>query len=1216
LRLAGVLCVVVVGSLFGMVGVAFAGSPWWHVISVSRPTDLHAGAARDEVQELAVDPETDFTLSVRTPAAEGGMETVAGVFATEPLAASEGLPQPTAANIQTALEGVYGAGNVVVTGGPGGSAPLLVHSVGVNELVVSVGAHGTASTRVVTEGASDGSIVVIASDVGDAEVNGAKSPVVISDVVPPGLKAVGIYGRKPHGASQTLFEPLECSSVTLSCSYSGTLPPFDEIEVRIPVVVEPGARTGEENVVSLSGGEAPSVSVAHPVVINSAPAPFGVEDYELDNEEVGGALDAQAGSHPFQQTSTIALNTATATYNSAQSSALAKDLSFKWPAGLIGDPTPFPQCTLAQFFTKACPAASVLGVATSVIDEPGVIGVTNVIVPLVNLEPAFGEPARLAFLPDGTPVSVGASVRTGEDYGITVNVQNITQIITFLSSEVTVWGVPGSPAHDAMRTEGCQREERGYTPQEVINERLTPCEPLDENDPPPFLTLPTACTGPLETTVQGDSWIEPKPAGEEPVLATFKMPALDGCNRLAFSPSIKVTPDGTAGSTATGLTVDEHVPQQSTLDANGLAEAAVKGLSVTLPAGVQVNPSSGDGLLACSQEQIALASAAITGCPEAAKVATVKVKVPVLAAPLEGAAYIAAQNENPFGSLMAMYIYAENPAEGVRVKAAGQVFENPENGQLTARFERDPAFNGKPLSFQFLPDAPVEDVELHFFGGERAPLATPAHCGAYTTTASFVPWSAEPSDEAALTAGSSSTFDITSGPHGSSCPGASLPFAPSLTGGVTNINAGAFSPLTTTISRGDGEQNLASVQLHMPPGVEGLLSSVKLCPETQANEGTCGPESQIGETTVSAGVGNEPVAVKGGRVYITEKYEGAPFGLSIVNPVKAGPFDLEHDTSNPNNDPACDCLVVRARIEINPESGELTVTTNQAGPHAIPHIIDGIPVQIKKVNVLVNREHFAFNPTSCNPLAMTGTIAGVEGASQPVSVPFQVTNCTRLNFNPKITVNDTAHASKAEGEGLVFKISYPKGAMGSQSWLNEAKFDIPKQLPARLGTLQQACLANTFEHNRPACPKASIIGHAIVHTQVIPVPLEGPVYFVSYGNAKFPDAVIVLKGYGITIEQHGETFIKNGITSATFRNIPDVPFENLQVTIPTGPYSEFGANLPNNSYNFCNRKLTLPTLFKASNGQEIHQTTPITTTNCPTPHKHGTKKHATKKHKK
>jgi hypothetical protein len=301
---------------------------------------------------------------------------------------------------------------------------------------------------------------------------------------------------------------------------------------------------------------------------------------------------------------------------------------------------------------------------------------------------------------------------------------------------------------------------------------------------------------------------------------------------------------------------------------------------------------------------------------------------------------------------------------------------------------------------------------------------------------------------------------------------------------------------------------------------------------------------------------------------------------------------------------------VRAKIAVNPETGALTVTTG-----AIPQQIDGIPVQIKKVNVIVNRPDFTFNPTNCEPLAITGTLTGYENTSQTLTTPFQATNCALLKFQPEIHVATAGHATKANGESLTFKISYPHNSMGHQTWLRETKFDIPKQLPARLSTIQKACLASVFEHNRPACPQASIIGHATVHTQVLPVPLEGPLYFVSYGSTKFPDAVLVLKGYGITLEQHGETFInkKTGVTSATFRNIPDAPFETLEVTVPQGPYSEFGTNLPNNSYNYCGRKLTMPTLFKAQNGQTIHQNTPITITNCPKP-KHKTKHHTTKHH--
>jgi len=365
-------------------------------------------------------------------------------------------------------------------------------------------------------------------------------------------------------------------------------------------------------------------------------------------------------------------------------------------------------------------------------------------------------------------------------------------------------------------------------------------------------------------------------------------------------------------------------------------------------------------------------------------------------------------------------------------------------------------------------------------------------------------------------------------------------------------------------------------------------------------------------------VGGHPYTVTGGKAYITESFEGAPYGLSIVNPAKAGPFDVEHDTSNPAQDPACDCLVVRAKVAVDTRTAALTVTTATTGPHKIPTVLDGIPLEIQHVNVTVNRPGFTFNPTSCDPLAVSSTITGLEGASSTLSVPFQVTNCAALKFAPKVQISAGGHASKVNGASLAFRISYPAHAMGKEAWFGEAKFDLPKQLPARLETLQQACLASVFENDRKACPKASIIGHAVVHTEVLPVPLTGSVYFVSYGGAKFPEAVMVLQGYGVTVELHGETFIdkKTGVTSATFRNTPDVPFESIEVTIPTGRYSEFAANLPKDNYDLCGHKLTVPTLFKAQNNLEIHQNTPVTLTGCTT-HKHTTHKktkHTNKKH--
>ena len=374
-------------------------------------------------------------------------------------------------------------------------------------------------------------------------------------------------------------------------------------------------------------------------------------------------------------------------------------------------------------------------------------------------------------------------------------------------------------------------------------------------------------------------------------------------------------------------------------------------------------------------------------CPDASKIGEATIKTPILPNPIEGAAYLAAQESNPFGSLIASYIIAEDPVSGVLIKLAGAISFNSETGQITSTFSNSP-------------QAPFEDAELHFFGEQRAPLATPAHCGSYTTTASFTPWSGD------QPVSSSSTFQITSGPNGSPCPRSSLPFTAFLTGGATNIKAGSFSPLTTTIGREDGQQNIQSVQLHLPPGLSGMLTGVTLCPEPQADEGTCPAGSLIGETTVSVGVGGEPYSVKGGKVYLTGPYQGAPFGLSIVNPAKAGPYDLENHT-------ACDCVLVRAKIEVDPHTAALTVTTDSSGPYAIPTIIEGIPLQIKHVNVLINRPSFTFNPTSCNPMSITGAISSDEGATSPVSVPFQVTNCAVLKFAPAFSVSTGAHTSKA-----------------------------------------------------------------------------------------------------------------------------------------------------------------------------------------------------------
>jgi hypothetical protein len=1220
-------------GVFGTsVPAAGAASAWWQLGSGARPSYLHHGEGKlgqPQVQEI-VSPLVEFEGSPQTAFGftVGGVES--GVFATEALAPVVEAKALTLANVRVALEAAYGAGTVEVScEAPVSVAAAVGCDVGVANAVTfkvttaggstpitspleGVGLTPGPEVKVISPGTpavADGEIVATAENLGDANVEGGVSPVVIADKLPAGLKAVGISGWKtgPGAAAQKPVQ-LSCDLRALSCTVDEKLVPYEQVELRISVVVEEGAHSGELNEVVVSGGGTRGASFRQPVTINPAQTPFGVESYSLTGEEEGGGPSTQAGAHPFQLTTTLALNEGPEENPLDEKlkvfpAGSPKDTVFKWPAGLIGNPQATPTCPLGQFLTKVrteenlCSPQTAVGVAVVTVDEPAIIGAATFTLPLFNLEPNKGEPARFGFnvLAGDAPVVIDTAVRTGGDYGITVSSNNITQTAGFLSAKVTVWGVPGDARHDSQRGWGCLYEAREATFEHV------PCNALGESHPKPFLTSPTSCGGALQSTLEADSWTAPG-AFTAPIVSS--MPALAGCNRLPFSASISATPDGQAASTPTGLNVDVHVPQEVSENAEGLAGSNVRDITVQFPEGVVINPASADGLQACPESEVGLQpglgeegellfSPVLPEpfCPDASKVGTVTIKTPLLpkGQNVEGALYLAdpAPNgeggQNPFNSLIATYIIAKDPTSGTLVKLPGSVSLDPNTGRITATFENNPQ-----LAF--------EDAEIHLFGGERAPFATPAHCGTYTTNATFTPWSGtEP-------VSSQSSFQVTSGPNGSPCPPASLPFRPSLAAGTTNINAGAFSPLTTTITREDGNQNIGKVQLHMPPGLSGILSGIPLCGEAAANAGTCAQASLIGHTIVSVGLGGDPFSVTGGEVFLTEKIAGspadAPFGLSIVNPAVAGPFNLGK-------------VIVRATIEVDPHTAALTVTTTE-----IPHILDGIPLQIKHVNVTIDRAGFTFNPTNCAPQQVTGTIGSVEGASSPVAVPFQVTNCASLKFAPKFTVTTAGKNSKAGGATLTAKLSEPAGAQGTQANITRVKVDLPKQLPSRLTTLQKACTNTQFEANPANCPKESKIGYAKVTTPLLPVPLEGPAIFVSHGGEAFPSLTMVLQGYGVTIDLVGTTFISSkGITSTTFKTVPDVPFNAFQLTLPQGKFSALAANVPAKAhYSLCGQTLSMPTEFLAQNGAKINQTTKVSVTGC-AKKKAAKKKHKSKQHK-
>jgi hypothetical protein len=944
------------------------------------------------------------------------------------------------------------------------------------------------------------------------------------------------------------------------------------------VRADEGAVSGV-NHAEASGGTAPIAHLKRAVPIGAAAPAFGVEDFSVVPEEERGAIDVQAGSHPFQLTTTFALNQTLSPYKPP---ALPRNISFKLPAGLVGNATAVPQCTDQEFAAivkegtgNGCPQGTAVGVASITVDEPAGLELQTIAVPLFNLTPKIGEPARFGFEFAHAPVTLDTSVRSGSDYGVTATVSNITELANFLSSSVTFWGVPGDSRHDNARGWGCLR---GGT---LVLHRV-PCEPTSAAQPPPFLTLPTACSLPFTASVEGVSWpTQASPAGIP--LATgehgtyslqdeFERPlSIAGCNKLSFSPSIEVQPDVQSASTPSGLTVRVKVPQEVNEDPLGLASSSVKDTTVALPEGMELNAAGAGGLESCSESEVGFHEIGSDGtarftptlpspfCPDAAKVGTVRFKVPLIKHPLDGAVYLASQNANPFGSLVALYIVAKDPVSGILVKLAGEVHLT-DTGQIITTLKN-------------APQAPLEEAEFHLFGGDRAPLATPGLCRRYTTQASFAPWSGNPP------VGSASSFEVKSGPHGGACQDP-LPFAPSLAAGSTNIQAGAFTPFTSTISREDGNQDIQSVQLRMPPGFSGMISSITPCGEAQANAGTCGPESLVGHTIVSVGVGGNPFTVTGGQVFLTGPYKGAPFGLSIVNPAKAGPFDLGK-------------VVVRAKLDIDPVTAQVIVTTDTSPPYAIPHILKGIPLAIKRVNVTIDRPGFTFNPTNCSPLGIAASMESAQGAAATTTVPFQVTNCATLKFGPKFSAATNGTTSKLNGASLNVKLTYPRGPQGAQANIAKVKVELPTQLPSRLTTLQKACLAKVFEANPANCPSQSVIGHAIVHTQVLPVPLTGPAYFVSHGGEAFPSLTIILQGDNITIRLTGKTLIRKGITSTTFAATPDVPFESFELNLPQGKYSALAANT-----SLCRSKLIMPTEFTAQNGMKLKQRNVIHVQNC------------------
>jgi hypothetical protein len=1030
----------------------------------------------------------------------------------------------------------------------------------------------------------EGQVIIVASNLGDEPAQASsEEPIKFAIGLPEGLTVTQLTG------SGCVQETLQCSAST------GLLNPYEDTIVSLRVKA---SAAGVWPVgVNVEGGGAGKTSRTL-TVRSGEPAGFGVEEYALEPFNENGTPATLAGAHPFQLTTTLVMNQTITASAGRQPVALPRDFTFNLPPGLVGNPNAAAQCAMVDFFalvfeTNLCGPGSVVGVATVTADEPKTLKTFTRSVPVFNLVPSNGEPARFGFEVAGKiPIVIDTSVRSGQDYGVNVSVQNATQTAGLLSSEVTFWGVPADPRHDNARGWECVMG--GFFHKQAGKE----CPETSGLREEPFLSLPTSCASvpqsePVIFPMGMVSWAEPGSVlGAEYAWMNNEAQLLgfQDCGGLEFEPSILITPQESVASTPTGLDVSVRVPQAGTLAPAGRAQADVRDTTVTLPQGVALSPAAANGLEACSETQVGYTginpvtrseefNSGEAACPKGSKVGTVKVKTPLLSHELEGGVYLASPapngepGRNPFDSLIALYIVAEDPVSGVLVKLAGEGHVDEGSLQITT-------------SFKNTPQVPFEELYMHLFGGQRASVTTPETCGSYATSALFVPWSApEMSVPAPPT-----QFAITAGVGGSGCPAGGLGFGPGFTAYSQNTLAGAFTGFELQLSRPDGDQALSSVAMHLPPGVAALLSSVQLCSDAQAAVSACPAGSLVGEAVAVAGLGSEPYVQRGGRVYITGPYGDAPFGLEIVTPAQAGPFDLGYVT-------------VRSGLYIDPNNASVTIVSDP-----LPTQIKGIPLQLKRVLVTVNRPGFEFNPTTCDPMSIDGTISGAQGATAAVSSRFQASNCEALPFDPQLTASAVGHGSKTEG--TTFAVTVTSGGVNSggvaQAGIAKVQLQLPGQLSSRLSTLQKACIDTVFNINPASCGEESVIGHATIHTPVLDNPLTGPAYLVSHGGAAFPDVEFVLQGEGITLVLDGQTDIKEGITYSRFETTPDAPFTIFETVLPAGPHGVLTPNVPEaKRFSLCGETLKMPTTIIAQNGKRIDKETNVAITGCETQQQEG-----------
>lgn len=846
------------------------------------------------------------------------------------------------------------------------------------------------------------------------------------------------------------------------------------------------------------------------------PPPLEIANLEAPFLDAGDNEVTTAGSHPFKIRNRIDVKLTS--FNAPIGSL--REVAIDMPVGFVGDPSEFPTCTTFELLRLACPPASQIG-QFSIYTNGMPYGPAAV----YNMDVPNGQAARFGstVLGGAAAVFFQASVRP-EDNGITVRVTDIPQLLPIDSTELELWGVPADSAHNAKRVPDMMFAPGPGGPAGV--------------SPTPFLTLPTDCSKPMVTRLRASSWQYP----DQWVERTYAAPAATDCDDLSFEPNVKVQPEHTVAGQPAGYTVE--LSQKLNDNPDSKATAHLKDATIALPEGVTINPGVADGLEACSEAQFGRGKDGAPSCPSASKIGEVTIDTPVLDEPLTGDVYQAAQNANPFGSTLAIYMAPKSDRYGVTMKLAGEVKTDPVTGRVTTTFLDNP-------------QQPFSKLTLKLTGGDRAVLVNPVTCGAKTTDWSVSSWANPNGPVTGIDA-----FTIDHAPAGSSC-GYDL-FAPAFAAGSSTAIAGKSGGFAMTFARGDGQQNLSTIDVKLPEGLLGHVGQVPQCASAHADMGACGLESRIGEVIAQVGSGPSPLVVpQAGKaptnVFLAGPYKGAPFSLSLQVPAQAGPLNLG-------------TVVARVALFVDPKDASITARLmesrvfdhagrlQQTIPMGLPQAVEGIPLPYRALTVNIDRPGFMVNPTSCEPTAVHAAIGSITGNVINRAARFQVGECASLGLDPKLSMTFTGTSEMKQGKHPGVEANL--GTISGDANLKQVKATLPLAVALDPNNAKALCEPADAEANR--CPAESIIGDASATTPVLGVPVSGPVYFVkgfrtgSRGQqiATLPKLYMTLSGQGVNINVWADSSVSGPVgkqrLETTFKDVPDVPISDFTLRINSG----------------------------------------------------------------